>query len=126
MLRTLMRRLPRPLVFPAVLITTLVVQSVALIVQDTQIDNLRVQHVDLQAQGIAPGPSGPAGPSGPPGVTGPAGRNGQDGRNGANGRPGQNGRIGKNGKNGKNGKDGKDVFATPRPTVTVTVTQSRH
>ncbi|MFE2061540.1 hypothetical protein ACFXDH_03930 [Streptomyces sp. NPDC059467] len=124
MLRTRMRRLPRPLVLRALLITALVVQSVALLAQAAEIDELRVQHVDLQAQGGAVGPSGPPGPSGPAGPAGPQGRNGQDGRNGQEGRNGREGQQGRDGQDGEDGQDGKDAVATPMPAVTVTKFQN--
>ncbi|MEU6195024.1 hypothetical protein [Streptomyces sp. NPDC047061] len=106
------------------LITTLVVQSIALLAQAGEIDSLRVQHVDLQVHGDAVGPSGPPGPSGPAGPAGPQGRNGQDGRNGQEGRNGREGQQGRDGQDGEDGQDGKDAVATPRPAVTVTKIQN--
>ncbi|MFC8245025.1 hypothetical protein [Streptomyces chartreusis] len=71
------RRPRRHLVLAGALITVLVAQSTALVVQQKQIS-------DLEHQSSAPGPAGPsgppgpAGPPGPVGLTGPAGANGKD------------------------------------------------
>ncbi|MFE7466055.1 hypothetical protein ACFU6R_18390 [Streptomyces sp. NPDC057499] len=96
----------RPLVLGSVLTVALVGQSVLLIAQQMQIDDLRMQPVNVQAS-IE---SGPAGPSGPPGPTGPVGPIGPPGKDGADGTDGTNG---KDGTNGVNGKDGKDAVAPP-------------
>ncbi|MGY5044880.1 hypothetical protein ACWDE0_04360 [Streptomyces sp. 900105755] len=116
-----MLRSQRPFVLRAALITALVVQSAALIVQDSEIDSLRAQHMDLQGHQVEVGPSGPPGPEGPSGPVGPPGKDGTDGKDGQDGQNGTNGldgRQGKDGKDGKDGRDGQNAVATPRPTET--------
>ena len=63
------------------LLAVLVAQSVALVVQQSQINDLRTE----QDAPIAVGPSGPPRPSGPPGPRGPTGAVGKDGRDGRDG-----------------------------------------
>ncbi|MGX1543096.1 hypothetical protein [Streptomyces adustus] len=84
----------------------LVAQSALIVAQQMQIDDLRMQPIDVQ-ESIAPGPSGP---SGPPGPTGPAGAIGPPGKDGKDGRDGKDGA---NGKDGKDGTNGKDAVAPP-------------
>ncbi|MFF1593004.1 hypothetical protein ACFVY0_33525 [Streptomyces sp. NPDC058286] len=96
----------RPLVLGAVVTVALAAQSALLVAQQVQIDDLRMQPVDVQAN-VEPGPSGPSGPPGPTGPGGPIGPAGKDGTNG------KDGKDGTNGKEGTNGKDGKDAVAPP-------------
>ncbi|MFJ7944705.1 hypothetical protein ACIQ6K_13820 [Streptomyces sp. NPDC096354] len=90
------------LVLGAVLISVLVAQAVALVAHQMQIDDLRTQHIDLQAHPVEPSASGPSGPPGPRGPSGPPGRYGKHGRNG------ENGHIGRSGHAGREGRDGRD------------------
>ncbi|MER5957223.1 hypothetical protein ACFC18_47815 [Streptomyces sp. NPDC056121] len=96
----------RPLVLGAVVTVALAAQSALLVAQQLQIDDLRMQPVDVQAN-VEPGPSGPSGPPGPTGPGGPIGPPGKDGTNG------KDGKDGTNGKDGTSGKDGKDAVAPP-------------
>lgn len=98
----------RPLVLGAVLTVALAAQSALLVAQQVQIDDLRMQPVDLQAS-VKPGPSGPSGPPGPSGPVGPIGPAGKDGTDG------KDGKEGTNGKDGTAGKDGKDAVVPPAP-----------
>ncbi|MGW6362562.1 hypothetical protein ACWFR5_47255 [Streptomyces sp. NPDC055092] len=99
----------RPLVLGAVLTVALAAQSALIVAQQMQIDDLRMQPVDVQAS-VEPGPSGPSGPPGPPGPGGPIGPPGK------NGTDGKDGKDGTNGKEGTSGKDGKDaVVPAPAP-----------
>ncbi|MGW7381514.1 hypothetical protein [Streptomyces sp. NPDC054794] len=116
--KQILRKPRRPLVLRAALITALVAQSAALVAQDSEIDDLRVQHIDLQGHQIEVGPSGPPGPPGPSGPVGPAGKDGKDGKDGQDGTNGNDGRQGKDGKDGKDGTNGKDAVAPPAPTET--------
>ncbi|MFF1684915.1 MULTISPECIES: hypothetical protein [unclassified Streptomyces] len=98
----------RPLVLGTVLTVALAAQSALIVAQQVQIDDLRMQPVDVQAS-VEPGPSGPSGPPGPSGPGGPIGPAGKDGTDGKDGRDGTNGR------DGTSGKDGKDAVAPPAP-----------
>ncbi|MFI9777375.1 hypothetical protein ACIHCV_22105 [Streptomyces sp. NPDC051956] len=98
----------RPLVLGAVLTVALAAQSALLVAQQMQIDDLRMEPVDLQAS-VKPGPSGPSGPPGPTGPVGPIGPAGKDGTDG------KDGKEGTNGKDGTSGKDGKDAVVPPAP-----------
>jgi hypothetical protein len=96
-------------VLGAVLTVALAAQSALIVAQQMQIDDLRMQPVDVQAS-VEPGPSGPSGPPGPPGPGGPIGPPGKDGTDG------KDGKDGTNGKEGASGKDGKDaVVPAPAP-----------
>ncbi|MET7516924.1 hypothetical protein ABZS88_26230 [Streptomyces sp. NPDC005480] len=98
----------RPLVLGAVLTVALAAQSALLVAQQMQIDDLRMQPVDVKAN-VEPGPSGPSGPPGPPGPGGPIGPPGVDGTNG------KDGKDGTDGTDGSSGKDGKDAVVPPAP-----------
>ncbi|MFD3564089.1 hypothetical protein ACFWVU_31185 [Streptomyces sp. NPDC058686] len=98
----------RPFVLGAALTVALAAQSALIVAQQLQIDDLRMQPVDVQAS-VEPGPSGPSGPPGPSGPGGPIGPAGKDGTDGKDGRDGTNGR------DGTSGKDGKDAVAPPAP-----------
>nr|WP_159059556.1 hypothetical protein [Streptomyces antibioticus] len=63
------------------LIAVLTAQSVALVVQQGQINDLRAEQETSDTAGPS-GPPGPPGPPGPRGLTGAAGKNGRDGRDG--------------------------------------------
>jgi hypothetical protein len=80
---TATRRPRRHLILVGGLIAVLAAQSTALVVQQTQINDLQQQNARPGPTGPA-GPSGPAGPAGPRGVAGPAGKNGKDGQGAVN------------------------------------------
>jgi collagen triple helix repeat protein len=105
-------------VLGASLIVALVAQSAALVAHQMQIDDLRAQHIDLQAHLVESVSPGPSGPSGPPGPTGPTGPPGKDGKRGRDGRRGHKGERGHRGRRGKDGMNGQNTRAEPSPTDT--------
>jgi hypothetical protein len=80
---TATRRPRRHLILVGGLIAVLAAQSTALVVKQTQINDLKQQNARPGPTGPA-GPPGPAGPAGPRGVAGPAGKNGKDGQDAVN------------------------------------------
>lgn len=97
-------RAPRgPLVAGAVLILVLVAQVTAIVAHQTQLDDLKTQHIGLQGDPVEPSASGPSGPPGPRGPTGPPGRDGKTGRHGENGHTGRHGHAGRRGRDGHDG-----------------------
>ncbi|MFF0285395.1 hypothetical protein [Streptomyces sp. NPDC005262] len=109
----MLRKPWRPHVLGAALIVVLVAESAVIVAQQGQIDDLQVQHIDLQEHLVEPSASGP---SGPPGPSGPAGPPGKDGKDGQDGRDGRDGREGRDGSPGKDGTDGQAAAAEPAPT----------
>lgn len=102
------RRPWRPLVLSAALITALVAQWATVVDHQMQIDDMRVQNLNLQGYNVEPGPSGPPGPSGEPGPRGPSGPPGREGRHGRDGRDGDDGDDGPRGRRGERGRNGKN------------------
>lgn len=94
----------RRLVLGAALTVALVAQASVLVAHQQQLDELQVQRVNVQEDGMEqgpPGPPGPSGPAGPPGAIGPTGLPGRDGDDGDDGDDGHRGRRGHNGRNGR-------------------------